>query len=62
MDCDEAKKLLKVVMSESETAGEGRFTYVITTGEFYMNLPELAKLCRFMIKDIFGRRKIDYGS
>jgi hypothetical protein len=59
---DEAKKMLKVVMSESETAGEDRFTYVFTKGEFYKNLPELAKLCRFMIKEIVGRRKIDYLS
>jgi hypothetical protein len=62
MECDEAKKLLKVVMSESETAGEGSFTYVFTSEEFHKNLPELAKLCRFMIKEIVGRRKFDYGS
>jgi hypothetical protein len=49
-------------MSESETAGESRFIYVFTTGEFYKNLPELAKLCRFMMKEIVGRRKFDYGS
>jgi hypothetical protein len=62
MDCDEAKKLLKAVMSESETAGGGCFSYIFTTGEFYKNLPELAKLCRFMMKEIEARRKIDYGS
>jgi hypothetical protein len=54
--------MLKVLMSELETVGDGRFAYVFTTGEFYKNLPELAKLCRFMIKEIVGRRKIDYGS